>query len=326
MAGQAFAQFGQGLLQGFGRGVHGHLRGVLLQALLTFLQQHTALFDGFFGALQALAQFIYLRVIHGQQAIQAGVIQLRVFAAPLGDLALQLLALGLQRLLMLSVGLELAGQLHALGTQLLQALGGVGVEGAGLLQRGVHVLLPGIGAGVLAKQFAERGLGLLALLVESGEFVLQLLLGLHARLLLVAQLVQLGLAGLLFFLFVLALLQLLQALGNLLVEGEEGIGRVGVEGLERFLWQYAGQVVQALLQQLFVVGQGLVLLLQMALGLLLGVVGRLQLLVQAGGVFLQGQQGALAFLVLADFFIQATQLAVEPGATGLVVLRGEGWP
>ncbi|MCY1173886.1 hypothetical protein D9M73_140650 [compost metagenome] len=156
--------------------------------------------------------------------------------------------------------------------------------------------------------------------------MLQLLQALHARLLLIAQFVQLGLPGLLFFLFVLALFQLLQALGNLLVEGEEGIGRVVVEGLERFLWQYAGQVVQALLQQLFVVGQGLVLLLQMALGLLLGVVGRLQLLVQAGGVFLQGQQGALAFLVLADFFIQATQLAVEPGATGLVVLRGEGWP
>jgi HAMP domain-containing protein len=154
----------------------------------------------------------------------------------------------------------------------------------------------------------------------------QLLQALHARLLLIAQFVQLSLPGLLFFLFVLALFQVLQALGKLLVEGEERIGRVVVEGLERFLWQYAGQVVQALLQQLFVVGQGLVLLLQMALGLLLGVVGRLQLLVQAGGVFLQGQQGALAFLVLADFFIQATQLAVEPGATGLVVLRGEGWP
>jgi hypothetical protein len=165
----------------------------------------------------------------------------------------------------------------------LQALGGVGVEGAGLFQRGFHA------AARLRRwhvRLAARRAtpGLLALFVEGRERVLQLLQALHARLLLVAQFVQLGLPGLLFFLFVLALFQL-QALGNLLVEGEEGIGRVVVEGLERFLWQYAGQVVQALLQQLLIVGQGLVLLLQMALGLLLGVVGRLQLLVQAGGVF-----------------------------------------
>lgn len=78
-----------------------------------------------------------------------------------------------------------------------------------------------------------------------------------------------------FFQFVLALLQLLQALGNLLVEGEEGICRVFVEGLERLLGQYACEVAQPLLQLLLIVGQGLVLLLQMALGLLLGVVGSL---------------------------------------------------
>jgi hypothetical protein len=41
---------------------------------------------------------------------------------------------------------------------------------------------------------------------------------------------------------------------------------------------------------------------------------------------LQGEQGALAFLVLVDLFAQAAQLAVEPGATGLVVLRGERRP
>ena len=105
--------------------------------------------------------------------------------------------------------------------------------------------------------------------------LLQLLLALDAGLLLVAQLVQLCLAGLLFFQFVLALLQLLQALGNLLVEGEEGICRVFVEGLERLLGQYACEVAQPLLQLLLIVGQGLVLLLQMALGLLLGVVGSL---------------------------------------------------
>lgn len=96
--------------------------------------------------------------------------------------------------------------------------------------------------------------GLLALLVEGGKLLLQLLQGLHARLLLVAQLVQLGLAGLLFFLFVLALLQLLQALRDLLVEGEEGIGRVVVQGLEGLFGQHACQVVKALLQLLLVAG------------------------------------------------------------------------
>lgn len=88
VAGQALAQLGQGLFQGFGRGVHGHLCGVLLQALFTFLQQYATLFDGFLGVLQVLAQFIDLRVIHGQQAIQACVIQFRMLAAPLGDLPL----------------------------------------------------------------------------------------------------------------------------------------------------------------------------------------------------------------------------------------------
>ncbi|MNP10511.1 hypothetical protein D3C76_1026640 [compost metagenome] len=248
---------------------------MLLQALFALLQQHATLFDGFFGVLQVLAQFTDLRIVHGQQAIQAGVVQFRVLAAPLGDLALQLLALGVQRLLLLGVGLELTGQLHTLGAQVLQALGGVGVQGAGLLQRGVHVLLPGFCTGVFTQQFAERSLGLQALFVEGGQLLLQLLLALHARLLLVAQLVQLCLAGLLFFQFVLALLELLQALGNLLVEGEEGIRRVFVEGLERFLGQYACEVAQPLLQLLLIVGQGLVLLLQVTLGLLLGVVGSL---------------------------------------------------
>ncbi|MOA69265.1 hypothetical protein D3C78_1973520 [compost metagenome] len=65
--------------------------------------------------MQTLAQFVDLRVLHGQQAIQAGVVQFRVLTAPLGDLALQLLTLGGQRLLLLGVGLEFAGQLHALG-------------------------------------------------------------------------------------------------------------------------------------------------------------------------------------------------------------------
>jgi hypothetical protein len=152
-----------------------------------------------------------------------------VLAAPLGDLALQLLAFGIQCLLLLVLALSSLASCTP-WVRSLQALGGVGVEGAGLFQRGFHMLLPGFGAGMLAEQLAERRLGLLALFVEGGERLQQLLQALCARLLLVAQFVQLGLAGLLFFLFVLALVQLLQALGNLLVEGEEGIGRVVVAG------------------------------------------------------------------------------------------------
>ncbi|MNF14918.1 hypothetical protein D3C80_2173120 [compost metagenome] len=67
-------------------------------------------------------------------------------------------------------------------------------------------------------------------------------------------------------------------------------------------------------------------MLQVALGLLLRFMGGLQLLVEAGCIFLQGEQGALALLVLTDFFFKTPQLAVEPGAAGLVVLRGEGGP
>ena len=326
VAGHALAQFQQSLLEGFGRGVHGHVGHVLLQALFAFLQQHAALFDGFFRALQALAQCCDLRILHGQQAIQPGVIQLRVLAAPLRDLALQLLAFGNQRLLLLAVGLQLAGQLHGLRAQFLQALGGVGVQGAGLVQRGVHVLLPGFGSGVFTEQFAEGGLGLLALLVQGGKLLLQLLQALHAGLVLVAQLVELRLPGLLFFQFVLALFQLLQALDDLLVQGQEGIGRVFVECLQGLFGQHTGQVVQALLQLLLVVGQGLVLLFEVALGLLLSVLGGLQLLVEAGSIALQREQRALAFLVLRNFRLQALQLAGQPGATGLVILRGQGRP
>jgi len=323
---QLLLQLGEALFQCFDRQFAMGLGSMLLQALFAFLQQYPALLDGFFRRLQVLAQLAELSVVDGQQAIEAGVVQFGVAAAPLRDCALQLLVLVLQGLLALAVGVEFSGQLHALGTQYLQALGGVGVGGPSLFQLRFHMLLPGFGAGLLAEQFAEGGLGLLALFVQCGDFLQQLLLMVLPGLMLVAQLVQLLLAGLLFLLLVLALVELLAAQGNLLVKPEEGLGRVVAQCLENVLGQHAGQVVQALLQLLLVGSQGLVLLVEVALGLLLGLAGGLQLLGEASGVLLQGEQGALAFLVAVDFLAQAAQLAVEPGAASLVVLGGERRP
>ncbi|MNO02038.1 hypothetical protein D3C81_2223290 [compost metagenome] len=68
------------------------------------------------------------------------------------------------------------------------------------------------------------------------------------------------------------------------------------------------------------------LVVQVALGLLLRLLRGMQLLGEAGSVFLQGKQGALALLVLLDLIVQAPQLAVQPDRTGLVVLWRQGRP
>ena len=83
--------------------------------------------------------------------IEPCIVQLRVRVAPLGDLIMQLPGFLLQRLQLLGAGLELTGHLHSLGMQALQALGEVRLDRARVLQRGVHVLLPGLGTDVLAQ-------------------------------------------------------------------------------------------------------------------------------------------------------------------------------
>ncbi len=146
---------------------------------------------------------------------------------------------------------------------------------------------------------------MLALLLQASELLTKLREALHTHLVLIVQFVQLDLAGLLFFQLIVALVELVQALGDLLVEGKKRIGRIVLQGLERFVGQYPGQAREPLLKEALVVFQCQVLLLQMALRLLVRVLGGLQLLVEASGLFLQGEQGPLARLVVADFGIQA---------------------
>ncbi|MNH09408.1 hypothetical protein D3C79_688620 [compost metagenome] len=147
---EVLLELGQGLLQVVSGQLALCLGVMLLKPLLTLLQQHAGLFDGFLCVLQLLAQGPKLRIVDGQQAIEATVIQLGVLAAPLGDRALQLLTLLLQCLLPLGVGIKLGGQFHALGPQVLQALRGVGIGRTGLLQLCLQVLLPGFCTGMLA--------------------------------------------------------------------------------------------------------------------------------------------------------------------------------
>ena len=145
-------------------------------------------------------------------------------------------------------------------------------------------------------------------------------------LLLVGQTLLLLQALLLLVLLVLLLLQLLQALGHLLIEGEKRMGWLVAQGLEDIAGKDLGKIGQGLLQALLIGGHGLVLLIQALLCLLLRVAGGLHLLGQSGGVFLQGEQGALALLVAVDFFFEAAQLAVQPGTAGAVGLGAERWP
>ncbi|MNJ41086.1 hypothetical protein D3C77_359950 [compost metagenome] len=76
--------------------------------------------------------------------------------------------------------------------------------------------------------------------------------------------------------------------------------------------------------QAFLIGsQGLLLMVQLLIGLLAGLGRRVQLLLQAGGVFLQGQQGVLALLVAADVVVQASRLQFQPGRSLADVLLAE---
>ncbi len=163
---EVFPQRDQALLQVFDRRLDRTRGVVLLQALFALLQQHPGLFDRFVGLLQALPQRADLGVVDGQQALQPSVVELRMLGAPVGDLAVQGVPFLLQRLLTGGVGLEFAGQLHVLGTQRLKLLRRLAVECPGLFELRVAMLLPGFGAGLLAKQFGQLGVRLLTLGIE----------------------------------------------------------------------------------------------------------------------------------------------------------------
>ena len=100
---------------------------VLGEALFALLQQDLGLLDGFFAVLQLLAQCADLRVIEGQQACKACVIQFRVQGTPFADAAGERVLLGLQRLLALLLRLEVGGQLDQAIARVLQLLAGIGL-------------------------------------------------------------------------------------------------------------------------------------------------------------------------------------------------------
>ncbi|MNZ80691.1 hypothetical protein D3C78_993340 [compost metagenome] len=123
-----------------------------------------------------------------------------------------------------------------------------------------------------------------------------------------------------FLLLVLAPLQQVQAQGQLLVQVQEGRCRLAAQVVENRRWQYAGNACQVLLQALLIGIQGLLLMAELLIGLLAGVAGTLQLLLQARCLFLQGQQGVLALLIAADVVAQSARLQLQPTSALAAVL------
>ena len=225
-------QFGEGAGELFGIEVAVVLRLMIEQTLVTFLQQHFGLFDGFFVVLQALAQFSDLRVVDPQQIFEAAVIQLRMAGAPVGNLAGQILVFAFQRLQTFLLGLEFGGDLHELRAHVLQFLRGAGFGVARLFNRLFELLLPLLGAAVLTEQLCEFLLAGLLLLGQRSELLFGGLRLLHAGLLAILFFLQRLLALLLFGQFFLLLLDLRQALGDLPVELHERRRRFLAQGFQ----------------------------------------------------------------------------------------------
>ncbi|MNF72459.1 hypothetical protein D3C84_544390 [compost metagenome] len=122
------------------------------------------------------------------------------------------------------------------------------------------------------------------------------------------------------------LVELLQALGDLPVELHEGRSRFVAQGVQCVGREQGAEGDQLFVQALTVIAQ-LALLVGQVLGrLLTRGFGVAQLLLQARGVLLQGEQGGLALFVLRDALVQLAVLLVQPGiAFGAVLgekLRG----
>lgn len=184
------------------------------------------------------------------------------------------------------------------------------------------------GAGVLAQQRGERGLGGLLLLAQLGDLLMQ-----DVELLLAMLLVRVFfLDGLLAFLLlgqlVMLMAKLLKALADLLVQLHEGRGRVAAQAFQGVGGQQAGEGVEFFVEALAVVGQLALLVDQQLARLLARVLGGLQLLLQAPGVLLQVEQGALALFVLGDALGQLAELLGQSmAAFGFVLIeqRGRQW-
>ena len=121
------------------------------------------------------------------------------------------------------------------------------------------------------------------------------------------------LALLLFAEFIALLVELLQTLGDLPVELHEGRGRFVAQGVQRLGREQGAERGQLFVQTLAITAQ-LTLLVGQVLGRLLARrFGAAQLLLQARGVLLQGEQGGLPLFVLGDALVQLTVLLGQPG-------------
>jgi hypothetical protein len=166
---------------------------------------------------------------------------------------------------------------------------------------------------VFAEQLRQLPLARLLLLGEDSELLLRGFELLDASQLTVLFFVQRLLALLLFAEFIALLLELLQTLGDLSVELQEGGRRFIAQGLQRVDREQIGERRQLFIQTLAITGQ-LTLLGGQVLGRLLARrFGAAQLLVQARGILLQGEQGGLALFVLADALVQLAVLLGQPG-------------
>lgn len=122
------------------------------------------------------------------------------------------------------------------------------------------------------------------------------------------------LALLLFFQLVALAIQLLAALADLLIKLHESVGWIAAQTFQRLGRQQAGEGVEFFIEAFTVVGQFALLVHQQLPGLLTGFLSGLQLLLQAPGVLLQVEQGALALFVLGNVLCQLVQLLGQPGA------------
>jgi hypothetical protein len=125
--------------------------------------------------------------------------------------------------------------------------------------------------------------------------------------------------------FIFLLAQLFKTLADLLVQLHEGRRRFAAQAFQCLGGQQAGEPIEFFVKTFAVAGQFALLVHQQLAGLLAGVLGGLQLLLQAPGILLQVEQGALALFVLADALCQLAELLGQPcAALGRVLIEQQG--
>ncbi|MNG10379.1 hypothetical protein D3C84_938430 [compost metagenome] len=91
--------------------------------------------------------------------------------------------------------------------------------------------------------------------------------------------------------------------------------------MQGFGWQQVGERAELFVEALAVIAQFTLLIVQMLGRLLVRDFGVAQLLGQARGVLLQGEQGGLPLFVLSDALVQLVVLLHQPGIAFSRILR-----